>query len=148
MTDDTLDLPARARLRAVGRAIRAARGSTSQTELSARLGVPQTTLSRWERGTVDFGLEQLRALEYVLELEPGTLLLAGGYVPGREPREGVVREISRASFTDAMRMVQAAEELTLGVELSNGWRLTGGSDYERVLEWAVVLTEEAPGAEN
>lgn len=148
MTDLIVQLDASLRLGRIGRAIREARGDLSQTELSARLNVPQTTISRWERGTVDFTVEQLRVIEIALDMEPGELLIAGGYVRGQEPREGVVREITHASFAEAIAMVRAAEELDLGVRMSNEWHLTGGPDHERVLDWAVTLSAEAPGLDD
>jgi transcriptional regulator with XRE-family HTH domain len=41
--------------------------------------VPQTTISRWEIGSVSIDLEQLRAVEAALGLTPGTLFANSGY---------------------------------------------------------------------
>ena len=143
MPDPTFGLAARARLRAVGRAIRKARGSMSQTELSTRLNVPQTTISRWERGTVDFGLEQLRALEHALEISPGHLFAAGGYIAGREPQEAPLRNEQCDYVDEAIRLIEAAERFAFGITLSNAWHPTDDPDM-RTLKWTVVVTEEAP----
>ena len=74
------------RLRQTGSAIRHARGELTQSELGERLApylgepVPQTTISRWESGTITLDLEVLHALELALELQPGTLFHNAGYV--------------------------------------------------------------------
>lgn len=75
------------RLKRLGRQILVAReGQLSQADLGRRLGafleapVPQTTISRWEQGQVDLGIEQIRALEVVLGVEKGMLLAASGYI--------------------------------------------------------------------
>jgi transcriptional regulator with XRE-family HTH domain len=75
------------RLRQTGRAIRHARGELTQSELGERLGpylgeaVPQTTISRWESGSVTLDVEVVHALELALDLDPGTLFHNAGYVP-------------------------------------------------------------------
>lgn len=75
------------RLKRLGRQIQLAReGVLSQADLGRRLGaylaepVPQPTISRWEQGRVDLGVETIRAIEVVLGLEKGALLAASGYV--------------------------------------------------------------------
>lgn len=75
------------RLKRLGRQIALAReGFLSQGDLGRRLSdylgreIPQPTISRWEAGTMDLGIEQIRAIEYVLELPSGTLLAASGYI--------------------------------------------------------------------
>lgn len=76
------------RLRRLGRQIALARGLSyvSQADLGRRLGtyldrdVPQTTISRWEAGQVDLGIEAIRAIEIVLDKPRGSLLAASGYV--------------------------------------------------------------------
>jgi hypothetical protein len=74
------------RRRRLGAAIKLARGELSQTELGARLApqlgipIPQGTVSRWELGKTEMTLEQVRALERCLDLDPGHLAAAGGYL--------------------------------------------------------------------
>lgn len=82
------------RQKRVGLAIRRARGDKTQTELGQLLApylgeeVPQTTVSRWEVGSVSIDLEQLRAIELALKLRAGTLFSSTGYVPKDiSPRE-------------------------------------------------------------
>lgn len=73
---------------ALGEEIRRERGVRTQSDLGRllkpQLGapVPQTTISRWEKGETELGLEQVRALEIVLGLEHGTLARAAGYCSG------------------------------------------------------------------
>src|SRR4051812_38401182 len=72
------------RLVRLGQAIRVARGALPQGKLGARIGdVPQTTISRWERGLVDLTVEQVRTIEEALDLPSGALLVASGYVANR-----------------------------------------------------------------
>lgn len=81
------------RRRAIGRHLSAMREGLNQTELGIKLGdysptgqpVPQTTISRWERGTVDLTLEDAYEIEVALRLAHGTLARAGGYVEDAEP---------------------------------------------------------------
>jgi transcriptional regulator with XRE-family HTH domain len=68
------------RRRRIGAAIRRARGSTTQVELAARLGIGQPALSGWEQGLVALDLEKLRTIERELGLESGALATAGGFV--------------------------------------------------------------------
>lgn len=147
MPEPTFDSTSRARLRSIGRALREARGELSQEELGRRLGVPQTTVSRWERGTIDFGVEQLRMIETALGLEQGHLVLAGGYIPGEEIPEDVVRHILARDLDDALRMVEAASTFHLGVRVTNRWVLAGRG-AEKDLEWTVVVSRDAPGLED
>jgi len=88
------------RLRRLGRQIQVAReGRLSQGDLGLRLGpilnreIPQTTISRWEKGDVDLGVEQVRALEIVLGKPRGALLAAAGYVEFERPLEEDIRSI-------------------------------------------------------
>lgn len=92
------------RLTRLGRQIAVAReGIMSQAELGSHLGdyldreVPQTTISRWEKGRVDLGVEEIRALEIVLALTPGSLLAASGYVDFNRTNDRSLRTIV---FTD------------------------------------------------
>lgn len=60
----------------------------SQTDLGVALApyqadgkpVPQTTVSRWEKGQVDFTANQVRSIERAFGLAKGTLLAYAGYV--------------------------------------------------------------------
>lgn len=73
------------RRKAIGAVIRNARGEMTQSELGVKLGdVPQTTISRWEKGIVDLTLEQTRDLERALGLQHGTIFIAAGYVDPKE----------------------------------------------------------------
>lgn len=75
------------RQKRVGQAIREARQRAELTQdglgelLAPLLGhdVPQTTISRWEIGSVAIDLEQLHAVEKALGLSLGTLFTNGGY---------------------------------------------------------------------
>src|SRR4051794_31003921 len=81
MDEVTPDLIAAGRRRALGEAIKRHRGEMSQGELGAAIGdVPQTTISRWERGVVDLTVEQVLAIEIALDLAPGLLASEAGYV--------------------------------------------------------------------
>ena len=79
MINATPDPAAGSRLAALGRAIRRARGSLTQAELGSRLGLPQTTISRWEQGTVDLGVGQVHALRRALGLRSGRTAYERGY---------------------------------------------------------------------
>lgn len=81
----------RARLRrrlALGNQIRSLRGEVSQVDLGIRLAplqpdllpVPQSTISRWEKGGTELTAEQIHDIEAVLRVRPGTLFEAAGYV--------------------------------------------------------------------
>lgn len=92
------------RLKRLGRQIAVAREKImSQAELGYQLGayldreIPQTTISRWEKGQVDLGVEQIRALEIVLGLSPGALLAAAGYVDFYGTSD---RDLRTVVFTD------------------------------------------------
>jgi transcriptional regulator with XRE-family HTH domain len=118
----------------------------TQQELGSRLGVPQTTVSRWERGTVDYGIEQLRTIEDSLGLRHGALLVAGGYVVGDEMPWPILRTATFTSFDLALEHLRAAERLDLGVRLTNRWESDEISG-DRVLVWTLVTSSEAPGSE-
>jgi transcriptional regulator with XRE-family HTH domain len=60
--------------------IRSARGSRSQSWVAERMGVHQTTVSQWEKGTAIPRQSRLRELERLLDSDPGTLMEAAGYV--------------------------------------------------------------------
>lgn len=54
----------------------------SQTDFGLEIdtGLPQTTVSRWERGAIELTLEQVLDIESAFGLTPGTLARAAGYV--------------------------------------------------------------------
>lgn len=91
MTNGKSDAQLRRR-RAIGRLIVDLRKDMTQTELGYRLAefqpdgqpIPQTTVSRWERGTIDMTFEQAFDIEQALRVAPGTLARAGGYVAADE----------------------------------------------------------------
>ena len=76
------------RRRRLGDTIREWRNDLNQSELGVRLApltpdgrpVPQTTISRWEKGMVELTLEQVHDLEEALGRRHGSLSAAGGYV--------------------------------------------------------------------
>lgn len=91
-----------ARRNRLGRAIREARGETPQADLGNALGIPQTTISRWERGLVDLTVEQVLSLEVVMDLKFGALLMNAGYVDtkGKMPAVEAIRaELSSPEIT-------------------------------------------------
>lgn len=76
------DEAAARRRRAMGQAIRDAREGKgmTQVELGAEIGdIPQTTISRWEKGLVDLTAEQILALEVALGIKAGGLWVTAGY---------------------------------------------------------------------
>lgn len=83
-------------MKALGQVIRASRGEMSQNELGNQMGVPQTTISRWEMGQVDLTMEQVRSLEVALRIRPGTLAISSGY---SEP-EFTTRDVEMALRAD------------------------------------------------
>ncbi len=143
MYHDT-DPAARSRLKALGAAIRRARGELTQEELGHRLGdVPRTTVSRWEHGRVDLGVEQVRALEDALEIAPGTLLEAGGYSGRPEVGGFPVKTDLVLRLEDVLDAIRGADALDLGIQLANRWEPSGPD--ERTLEWRIEVTSEPPG---
>lgn len=68
------------RRRTLGAAIRRARGNRTQVEVASALGVGQPAISGWESGKVALDLDKVHALERALNLVPGALARAGGYV--------------------------------------------------------------------
>lgn len=136
------------RLKRLGAAIRTLRGKRTQTDFGRRLGVPQTTVSRWEHGHVDLGVEQVRLIEDALDAPNGSLLVAAGLLEASAVPDR--REIHTSYFStleEACEQLKAVDELGLGVVLSNQWRPE--ADGTATLEWVVrVLTEPGNGAED
>lgn len=132
-----------ARLEKLGDAIRAARGSLSQAEVGASLGdVPQTTVSRWERGLVELTLEQVLALETALGLERGDLERRAGYIASRveDEEDDTFQTLYTRDLRSVIEALEAADTLGIGVILRNGW--TTGSDGEEWVEWKVSFSPE------
>ena len=71
---------AKARVQALGAAIRRHRGEMTQMELADRLGVSQSAVSQWETGTTQITAEHAIRLERELDLRSGSLLIEAGYV--------------------------------------------------------------------
>jgi transcriptional regulator with XRE-family HTH domain len=67
-------------LRDLGAAVRSLRGEMTQQQVGELLGLPQTTISRWEKGMVDLTGVQIRELELALNVEHGGLLQAAGWI--------------------------------------------------------------------
>lgn len=133
-----------ARARALGRAIRQARSELTQEELRLRLGVPQTTVSRWELGRCGLTVEQIRSLEQALGLRAGALLIAGGYVAGDELPTPTLRTFMSDDLAAVIGTMRTAQDLGLGVRVTNRWEPTGAPD-EGVVRWTVVTSGELPG---
>lgn len=105
MTPSILSQAARERRRrAIGHTLTQLRQGLNQTELGVKLGtyqpngqpIPQTTVSRWERGTVDLTFEQALEIEVALGLTPGTLFKAGGYeAPSKDDSVKSIKEMIR-----------------------------------------------------
>jgi len=62
--------------------MRRARGNMTQTEVGVLLDLPQSTVSRYELGLVDFPVETMDQIELALGLAVRDLLKAGGYLRG------------------------------------------------------------------
>jgi transcriptional regulator with XRE-family HTH domain len=139
-----------ARLRGLGAAIRGHReaAGVTQAELGERLGevtgepVPQTTVSRWESGSVDLGYEQVRAIERALGLDAGAIAITAGYVAPQTVTGGGFRTMYVGTVEQAVEAIECAEALQLGIRVSNRWRVhADGSESE---EWVVTLIDDAP----
>ncbi len=156
--DGSSDEARTARLERLGAEMKRAREAVgiTQAQLGERLAVflgepvPQTTVSRWENGTVSTDFETARAIELALGLTPGTLGRRAGYV--------VATDVERwTGFTagflsdvdDAVEHMKAADLLTLGVRVWN--RMVPapeyGEGYETV-EWVVELFTDIPTADD
>jgi hypothetical protein len=84
-----------------------ARGSLTQARLGAMLDVPQTTVSRWEKGQVALDVIRVRELEEALGLESGSLLHAAGITTGKQR----VKDVTQAILTDPNIDVSLRREL-------------------------------------
>ena len=68
------------RRRALGKAIRAARGAQSQTDVGRTVGRPQSSVSVWETGGLELGVDRVYELEDLFGAPHGSLLGAAGYI--------------------------------------------------------------------
>lgn len=75
---DTTEFPTSAQL---GAAIRSAyQGRFTQSQLAARLGVAQNTISRWSTGDVKPSLQDVARIEDACDVPRGFVLRSAGYV--------------------------------------------------------------------
>lgn len=75
---DTTEFPTSAQL---GAAIRSAyQGRFTQSQLAARLGVAQNTISRWSTGDVKPSLQDIARIEDACDVPRGFVLRSAGYV--------------------------------------------------------------------
>lgn len=134
------------RPKALGRALRTARGQRTQTEIGNLLGgVPQTTISRWEAGAVDLTVEQVNLIEGTLGLEPGHLLRAGGYVKG-EGMPGSPIQVYETTEVDEVRQIMtAAEMLGWGVRITNRAVPSNRTPGADVTQWEIRIHDRLPG---
>jgi transcriptional regulator with XRE-family HTH domain len=150
-TEGTLDNGRSARLAKLGAVVRRAReeAGLTQAQLGERLApilgevVPQTTLSRWEKGSVGLDVEMLRALELALRLRAGLLAWKGGYIEAAgEPYIDDIQTGTVWQVSEAIKHLRAAETLELGVRIHNEWvTLADGTVPTR---WVIELFHEAP----
>lgn len=70
----------------------------TQGQLGEAIGdVPQTTISRWEKGLVEMTHEQTRSIELALNLELGYLAEAVGYFRPSQDSADIIRALNRDS---------------------------------------------------
>jgi transcriptional regulator with XRE-family HTH domain len=135
---------AKVRARALGLAIRAARGDVSQVELARRVEVTQSTISIWEKGDRVPTLEQVLSVEQALELPPGQLATHAGFVdPTGVPLAGA-RSYQAVRGDDVLEMLAAAMTLGLGVRLTNRMVPLAGEDDVFEEEWQLEVSDSAP----
>ena len=157
-TDCSFDGARAERLAKLGREIKRARDDAALTQaqlgerLAAYLGevVPQTTVSRWESGSVSLDFETVMAIEKALDLTLGALARAARYVVAADEERwpgfmtGFLSDID-----DAIEHVKAADTLGIGVRVFN--RVVPfpayGADTETV-EWVVELFHDTPRADD
>jgi transcriptional regulator with XRE-family HTH domain len=91
------------RRRKIGEVIRSLRGDMSQEALGIALAkwntyypgspYPQTTISRWERGDVEFSVESLMSIEAALGLPQGLILQRAGIVKTDDLHPETVKDV-------------------------------------------------------
>jgi transcriptional regulator with XRE-family HTH domain len=132
------------RARALGAAIRRARGDRSQSELARRLEVTQSTVSIWESGDRVPFLEQMLELEDALGVPRGRLATEAGFVGANSAP--LPEAVSNLVLHDdsVSPMLDAAMLLGLGVRLTNELLPVDGEPdtFEEV--WLLELSASAP----
>lgn len=99
------------KLERLGDAVRAALGERSQAWLAEQIGIDASVVSKLIAGQQQgLALERVAEIEEVLELAPGALLRAGGYVAdAADVREAIIGD--DALSVDAKRTVLGVYEL-------------------------------------
>ena len=88
-------------------------GRFTQTQLAARLGVAQNTISRWSTGDVEPSLEDIARIEDACGVPRGYVLRSAGYVADSRSTEEMIaadtrldqgqRELLLAAYRAAIR---------------------------------------------
>jgi hypothetical protein len=134
------------RPKALGRALRAARGDRTQTEIGNLLGgIPQTTISRWEAGSVHLTVEQVNEVEATLGLEPGYLLRAGGYVKGEGMPGPPIQVFETTDLEEVGKVLATAELLGWGARVTNRAVPSNQIPGADVTQWEIRLHDRMPG---
>jgi transcriptional regulator with XRE-family HTH domain len=118
----------------------------SQVELAQRLGLSQSSFSAWEGAKLDLTVEQVRSIEEALDLEPGFLLVAGGYVSVDLVAGLVPDALSFHVYDDVgsmQRALEGIEELGLGARL---WNEEVDEGDFCVARWQLVVSPRPPMA--
>lgn len=95
------------------------RAALTQAELGRRLGLPQSQISRWERGQVEPSLETLRRLVRACGLEL-TLGLANGDDSYDAFIERALDMIPEKRVSDAIRRANALVKLRPAIDATRG----------------------------
>jgi len=95
------------------------RAGVTQAELGRRIGLPQSQISRWERGRVEPSLETLRRLVRACGLEL-TLGLANGDDSYDAFIERALDLTPAERVTDAVRRANALAKLRPAIEAARG----------------------------
>jgi transcriptional regulator with XRE-family HTH domain len=87
----------------------------SQREIGRRIGVDQTVVSTWVRGTATPSVERIVALDRLFGLRPGTLLERAGLVEPRTTEEAISAEPAIAvGDKNLLQAMVAARRRTAG----------------------------------
>lgn len=125
--------------------MREARGDRTQTEIGHLLDAPQTTVSRWESGSVDLTVEKVHEIEGKLGLETGHLLRAGGYIVGEGMPGDPFSTHTTTERHEVEELLVAAELLGLGVSVTNRRVPSDRHPGTYTIEWEVRLHHRMPG---